>query len=36
MLGAMIYQLMKDATVEELKEAGLAGHYSQHGKALFL
>lgn len=35
MLGAMIYQLMKDATVEELKEAGLAGHYSQHGKALF-
>jgi len=35
MLGAMIYQLMKDATIEELKEAGLAGHYAQHGKALF-
>lgn len=32
---SIIYQLVKDATPEELKEAGLDGHYSQHDKALF-
>ena len=31
----MIYQLMKDATLEELKEAGLDTHYAEHAKALF-
>ena len=31
----MIYQLMKDATLEEIKEAGLDAHYAEHAKALF-
>lgn len=31
----MIYQLTKDATPEELKEAGLGAHYAQHDNALF-
>ena len=35
MISTMIYQLMKDATIEELKEAGLASHYAEHGKGLY-
>ena len=35
MLQTMIYQLMKDATLEELKEAGLDSHYAEHEKALY-
>ncbi len=35
MLDTMIYQLMKDATLEEIKEAGLDTHYAEHAKALF-
>ena len=35
MISTMIYQLMKDATLEELKEAGLASHYAEHGKGLY-
>ena len=35
MLETMIYQLMKDATLEEIKEAGLDTHYAEHSKALF-
>ena len=35
MLETMIYQLMKDATLEELKEAGLESHYAEHAKGLF-
>lgn len=35
MISTMIYQLMKDATIEELKEAGLESHYAEHNKALF-
>ena len=31
----MIYQLMKDATIEEMKEAGLDTHYAEHDSALF-
>lgn len=31
----MIYQLMKDATLEEIKEAGLDTHYAEHEKALY-
>ena len=34
-ISTMIYQLMKDATLEELKEAGLDAHYAEHAKALF-
>lgn len=35
MISTMIYQLTKDATIEELKEAGLAGHYAAFGHDLF-
>ncbi|MBR3210308.1 MAG: manganese catalase family protein [Bacilli bacterium] len=35
MLETMIYQLMKDATLEEIKAAGLDTHYAEHAKALF-
>ena len=35
MLETMIYQLMKDATLEEIKAAGLDSHYAEHAKALF-
>ncbi|AQR95600.1 hypothetical protein CLSAP_29160 [Clostridium saccharoperbutylacetonicum] len=31
----MVYQLMENATIEEIKKAGLAGHYADHRKALF-
>ena len=32
MIATMIYQLTKDATIEELKEAGLAPFYAAHGR----
>ncbi len=35
MISTMIYQLLKDATMEELKEAGLEAHYAEHSHALF-
>ena len=35
MLETMIHQLMKDATLEEIKEAGLDSHYAEHAKGLF-
>ena len=35
MISTMIYQLTKDATLEELKEAGLDSHYAEHNKALY-
>ncbi len=35
MISAMIYQLLKGASVQELKEAGLAAHYAQHDHGLF-
>ena len=35
MISTMIYQLMKDATVEELKAAGLDPHYAEHNRALY-
>lgn len=34
-ISAMIYQLMKDATLDELREAGLDTHYAEHGKGLY-
>ena len=34
-ISTMIYQLMKDATIDELKEAGLDTHYAEHGKGLY-
>ena len=35
MISTMIYQLMKDATIDEIKAAGLDSHYAEHGKALY-
>ena len=35
MISTMIYQLMKDATLDEIKAAGLDAHYAEHGKALY-
>lgn len=34
-ISTMIYQLIKDATIEELKEAGLGSHYTQHNHGIF-
>ena len=34
-INTMVYQLTKNATVEELKAVGLGGHYSEHGYGLF-
>lgn len=35
MISAMVYQLIKDATPEELEKAGLGAHFAQHNHALF-
>ncbi len=35
MISTMIYQLMKDASLDEIKKAGLSSHYAEHGKALY-
>lgn len=35
MISTMIYQLMKDATLAEIKEAGLDTHYAEHSYALY-
>ena len=35
MISAMIYQLLNGATLKELKEAGLAPHYTEHGYGLY-
>lgn len=35
MIATMIYQLMENASLEDLKKAGLAERYTDHGKALF-
>lgn len=35
MIATMVYQLMKGATVEELKANGLEGSYVMHDSALF-
>ena len=35
MIQTMITQLMKDATIEEIKRAGLDPHYAEHGKGLY-
>lgn len=36
MIGSMIYQLMKGATLAELNAVGLGGHFAMHDSALFL
>lgn len=35
MIATMVYKLTKDATPEQLKEAGLGAHYANHDRALF-
>lgn len=35
MIASMIYQCMKGATIEELKQAGLSGQFVQHDHAVF-
>ena len=35
MISTMVYQLLKEATVEEMKAAGLASHYAEHKNALY-
>ena len=35
MIATMVYKLTKDATPDQMKAAGLAGHYADHDKALF-
>ena len=35
MIGTMVYQLMSNASLEEIEEAGLGGHYADHGRGLF-
>jgi spore coat protein JC len=35
MICTMLYQLTKDATAKELKEAGLGSHFTEHGADLF-
>ena len=35
MISTMVYQLMKGATIEEIKEAGLDPHYAEHRKGLY-
>ena len=34
-MATLVYKLLQGATVEELKEADLGGHYADHDKALF-
>lgn len=34
-IATMVYQLTENASIEELKKAGLAGHYADHRKAVF-
>ncbi len=34
-IGTMVYQLMENASIDEIKKAGLASHYTTHGKAPF-
>ena len=35
MISAMVYQLMKGATLEELKKAGLDTNYAEHGMSIY-
>ncbi len=34
-VAAIVYNLIKDASIEEIKEAGLEGYYADHDKALY-
>lgn len=34
-IATMVHQIMENASIDEIKKAGLDGHYADHGKALF-
>ena len=34
-IATMVYQIMENATIDEIKKAGLAGHYADHGKGVY-
>jgi len=34
-VGTLVYKLTKDATIEQIKAAEMAGHYADHDRALF-
>ena len=35
MIATMVHQLTENATIDELKKAGLGGNYADHRKAIF-
>lgn len=35
MIGTMMYQLMKDASIDEIEKAGLSDYYTSHSKGVF-
>lgn len=35
MVGSMVHQLLKNASIEEIKAAGAEGYYSDHGKGVY-
>ncbi len=35
MIGTMVHQLLDNASLEEIKDAGLSGHYADHGRGIF-
>lgn len=35
MISAMVYQLLQGATIQEIKDAGLESHYTEHGFSLY-
>ncbi len=35
MISTMVYQLMKNATIDEIEKAGLASHYAEHNRSLY-
>ena len=34
-MATMVHQIMENASIDEIKAAGLGGHYADHGKGLF-
>ena len=34
-ISTMVYQLMQEASIEEIKEAGLEGYYTEHNHAIY-